>query len=107
MPIILLTKSSFASTLRSPDSGLITTVVKRDGGFDLHTQICDFVTCDFVTLRRLNMGGGKRWYYNLYIINNNYILFIYSYIAGRGAHISEVLNVTKSHVTVSTLWALG
>ena len=53
------------------------------------------------------MGGGKRGYYNLYIINNNYILFIYSYIAGRGAHISEVLNVTKSHVTVSTLWALG
>ena len=53
------------------------------------------------------MGGRKRGYCILYIINNNYILFIYSYIAGRGAHISEVLNVTMSHVTVSTLWALG
>ena len=53
------------------------------------------------------MGGGKRGYYNLYIINNNYILFIYSYIAGSGAHIAEVLNVTMSHVTVSTLWTLG
>ena len=49
------------------------------------------------------MGGGKRGYSNIYIINNNYILFIHSYIAGRGAHIAEVLNVTMSHVTVSTL----
>ena len=70
-------------------------------------RLCDFVTCDFVTLRRLNMGGRKRGYCILYIINNYYILFIYSYIVGRGARIAEVLNVTKSHVTVSTLWALG
>ena len=53
------------------------------------------------------MVGRKRGYCILYIINNYYILFIYSYVVGRGAHIAEVLNVTMSHVTVSTLRALG